>query len=644
MAAKIGVVTEIKGNYYAIDKDGNIRVLKSGDPVYEGDEVRYEPPGDGEFVSESTQSQDKYIIIEDIRTSKLYYISDEGYMYFDSQDLGSDAAKVDQTSVLNKPEETDLFDDQSGDPFSNGVLAELETFFSIPDAMAEPVIFPVVPEKDPESEEGSTSVVNTAPVITGEETSGNINEITDGSTEENIVVHKLSGKMDYTDLDTNDSHTLTFSPKDNDYKGNFTARIENGEIVWDFNVEDKNIDILKEGESLTQIYTITLDDGNGGTAVKDVVITINGSNDAPVITSAPDDASGSVTENAGTSTVSGTLSFSDVDADSTAVWSLVENNGTYGSISINPDTGEWTYTLDNSLGATQALKEGETKTETFTATVTDENGATVSQTITITINGSNNAPEITSDASSAQGSLTEDEAITTTSGTLTASDADVDATSTWSVTGSSDYGTISIDPATGEWTYNLDNSLDATQNLDEGDIVTETFTATVTDDNGATATETITVTIKGTNDVPEITSGEDAASGEVVEAGHLDNGTVVPGTPSVSGTLTSSDVDEDATATWSVAGTSDYGTISIDPATGEWTYNLDNSLAATQALKEGESVEQTFTATVTDDKGATATQEITITINGTNDAPVITSNAAAATGSVTEAGSNDDGT
>src|SRR5690606_26200781 len=115
------------------------------------------------------------------------------------------------------------------------------------------------------------------------------------------------------------------------------------------------------------------------------------------------------------------------------------------------------------------------------------------------------------------------------------------------------------------------------------------------------------------------------------------------GTATVSGTLSSSDVDADGSAAWSVAGASNYGAIAIDPATGKWTYTLDNSKADTQALKEGDSKTETFTATVTDEFGAAATQTITVTITGTNDVPVVTSDAAAATGAVTEAGKADDG-
>src|SRR5206468_2317785 len=127
-----------------------------------------------------------------------------------------------------------------------------------------------------------------------------------------------------------------------------------------------------------------------------------------------------------------------------------------------------------------------------------------------------------------------------------------------------------------------------------------------------------------------------AAAGAVTEAGNLDNGTVVAGTPSASGTLTSSDVDSGATATWSGSATGTYGAFAINASTGIWTYTLDNSDGDTQALKEGQTVTETFTATVTDDFGATATQVVTLTITGTNDSPVITSTAADAAGAVRE--------
>src|SRR6185295_12245631 len=283
------------------------------------------------------------------------------------------------------------------------------------------------------------------------------------------------------------------------------------------------------------------------------------------------------------------------------------------------------------------------------ATVTDDFGATATQIVTITITGTNDSPVITSNAAAASGAVTEagnldDGTVVagtpSASGTITSSDVDTGATATWSGSAGGTYGSFAINSSTGAWSYTLDNSDSDTQGLAEGTSVTETFTATVTDDFGATATQIVTITITGTNDSPVITSNAAAAEGSVVEAGNLDDGTVVAGTPSASGTITSSDVDTGATATWSGGAGGTYGSFAINSSTGAWSYTLDNSDSDTQALAEGTSVTETFTATVTDDFGATATQIVTITITGTNDSPVITSNAAAAEGSVTESGVN----
>src|SRR5436305_496617 len=121
--------------------------------------------------------------------------------------------------------------------------------------------------------------------------------------------------------------------------------------------------------------------------------------------------------------------------------------------------------------------------------------------------------------------------------------------------------------------------------------------------------------------------------------------TATPGSDTVTGQLAATDVDAGATQTWSLEGapSTTYGSLAIDPATGKWTYTLDNSLAATQALTEGQTVTQTYTARVTDDFGAYVDQTVTVTIHGTNDVPVVTNTAAALAGAVTEAGSLDDG-
>ena len=69
-----------------------------------------------------------------------------------------------------------------------------------------------------------------------------------------------------------------------------------------------------------------------------------------------------------------------------------------------------------------------------------------------------------------------------------------------------------------------------------------------------------------------------------------------------------------------------------EPGSVGWTYTLNN--AAAQYLGANDSVTETYTVTVTDEAGASNTQDVVITIRGTNDGVTITS--AAQAGTVTE--------
>ena len=93
---------------------------------------------------------------------------------------------------------------------------------------------------------------------------------------------------------------------------------------------------------------------------------------------------------------------------------------------------------------------------------------------------------------------------------------------------------------------------------------------------------------------------------------------VEDGTLTATGKVSVSDVDGDS-LTYSSSGTSTYGAFVINASTGEWTYTLDNDAA--QSLAKDQEVEETFTVTVADGNGGTATQDVVITITGTNDGP-----------------------
>jgi VCBS repeat-containing protein len=299
---------------------------------------------------------------------------------------------------------------------------------------------------------------------------------------------------------------------------------------------------------------------------------------------------GSVEED-GTLTATGQLVFT----GGTGLVQPLVIQGTYGTFVIDAD-GNWVYTLDNDSDAVQSLGEGVRVEETF-AVVSADGSAT--RFVTISIEGVNDVPAITGTTT---GAVVEDGTQVAT-GTITVDDPDAGESSVQplsNVTGT--YGTFSI-LANGNWTYTLDNDDPAVQALAEGQTVTDSFTVTSFD---GTATETIEITITGTNDVPTISG---TTTGDVVE-----DGTLV-----ATGTITVDDPDAGESSVQpqsNVAGT--YGTFSID-ADGNWTYTLDNADPAVQGLAEGETVTDSFTVTSFD---GTATETVTVTVTGANDAPV----------------------
>ena len=56
-----------------------------------------------------------------------------------------------------------------------------------------------------------------------------------------------------------------------------TTKDGTGQVDWTFSVPDADIDYLAKGEVVTQSYTITVNDGNGGSVDQQVTVTITGS-------------------------------------------------------------------------------------------------------------------------------------------------------------------------------------------------------------------------------------------------------------------------------------------------------------------------------------------------------------------------------
>ena len=139
------------------------------------------------------------------------------------------------------------------------------------------------------------------------------------------------------------------------------------------------------------------------------------------------------------------------------------------------------------------------------------------------------------------------------------------------------YGSFTM-TAAGVWVYTLDNANPTVQALNANSIpLTDTFTVTTVDGTP----QVVTVTITGSNDAAVISG---TASGSVTEAGGVANAT--PGTPTATGTLTDTDVDNTANAFTPVGSTKSdkgYGSFTMTAA-GVWVYTLDNTNRTVQGL------------------------------------------------------------
>ena len=216
------------------------------------------------------------------------------------------------------------------------------------------------------------------------------------------------GTIDFGDVDLTDAHVTSVTPGGVGYLGTFVADVTNastgdgvGQVTWLFAANNALRHSLGAGQVLVQTYTVEIEDGHGGTATQLVTITINGTNDAAVITG---DTTGTVVEAGGvnngipgTPTATGDLDSTDIDDDPDDSWEVINSptastNG-YGTFTID-GVGGWSYTLDNTNAAVQANPLNGPLTDTFTVATIDG----TEQVVTITITGANDAPVAAADS------------------------------------------------------------------------------------------------------------------------------------------------------------------------------------------------------------------------------------------------------
>ncbi len=265
-------------------------------------------------------------------------------------------------------------------------------------------------------------------------------------------------------------------------------------------------------------------------------------------------------------------------------------------VNVNAD-GAFTYDPTGVAGF-QALAVGEYLLDTFAYTVSDDLGGTDTAIVTINVTGVNDAPTANDDFNT----INEDTVLNVAAPGVLANDTDPDTSDVLSVVANTFVtinGAVVTINADGSYTYNPTGSA-ILQALAVGEYLVDNFTYTITDGNGGMDTATVSINVTGVNDDP--TAADDLFN--IQEDSGASALSVLVNDIDADGSdiITITDVTQEA-----------HGTVVITGGGTGLTYEPDLNYSGTD----------TFTYNISDGNGGTDTAAVTVIVNGTNDAPVI---------------------
>ena len=341
------------------------------------------------------------------------------------------------------------------------------------------------------------------------------------------------------------------------------------------------------------VYDVTVSASDGAlTTSKAVAITVTNVNEAPTVTSA---ATASFAEN-GTGTVY-TAAATDPDAGTTLTYSL---SGTDASLfNINATTGVVTFKSSPNYEAPGDAGAN----NVYDVSVTASDGTnSATKAVAISVTNVNEAPTVTSGTTA---SFAENG--TGTVYTATATDPDAGTTLTYSISGT-DAAKFNINSATGVVTFKSSPNYEAPTDAGANNVYDVTVSAS---DGALTTSKAVAITVTNVNEAPTVTS---AATKSFAENA---TGTVY--------TATATDPDAGTTLTYSISG-ADASLFNINATTGVVTFKSSPNFEA-PADAGGNNVYD-ITVGASDGTNIT-TKAVAVTVTNVNEAPTITSGAAA---------------
>jgi VCBS repeat-containing protein len=512
---------------------------------------------------------------------------------------------------------------------------------------------------------------NDAPMITSGPQSASVAE--QANTTGSSTPDTATGSLVFTDADLTDTHSTSvtldsavwsgdpfFVPFNtlNDLQTALATTLHdstgtgNGSVGLTFTIPDKDIDFLAAGETLTATYDVTVNDGTAS-STQTVTVTMVGAADTAVIAN-PVTASIADTSftDAGNLVAIGNLitDVGDTGGDLSNALSITSVNGNpvsgtldiagaHGTLTVSND-GSYFYVANSAL---DAVLLGQNPTEQYNFTVSDSTGHSATTTLTFNITGADEAPQIT--GGQLQGAMTEDAGPTV----LVNGGFETGDLTGWTATGSTSAEFTAIGGGFANYSALVEGSLSQDVVTTPGQHYTLSFEVAGDPESSASSLSVIwdgtTVIANGNVDGAFTLYTVDVVGDASSSTTHLEfdassgvNGLLLdqvaveavsgPPTETSSGSVTFTDAEAGDTHTASfVPQGGDYvGTLTLDPVSEaggsgsvNWHFTVDN--ADIQFLAQGQQLAQTYTVFVTDEDGASAAQDITVSINGANDAP-----------------------
>jgi VCBS repeat-containing protein len=441
-------------------------------------------------------------------------------------------------------------------------------------------------------------------------------DVKEDATASDTPGNTASGQLSLADIDADEAYFTTPSGDDMPAYGFVNLVVETGEWFYILDNANPAVQALPEGETLEDSFTVRSGDGTGHV----VTITIEGTNDGAVIGGTN---TGEVIED-NVGCVSGTLTIEDVDTGE-ASFDAGSFDTSYGSFSID-ETGAWHYTLDNGNAAVNALGDtSEPLVESITVTSLDG----TEHTVTITIHGANELVIGTPDDDALNGSNIDDTIVGDSGddviGGRGGNDVILPGAGDDVVSGGSGTDTVVLSGAWREYSISQSGAFTevAHDNGGSGEDGTDVLHG-VENLRFGTGEDAITTTIADAlNDAPVLDGDAD------ITAGFDESGGGEPMLFFFSGEA----IDLAANVTDADSHLGDVLTVTFDLGEEEglppgfWldgtTLFVDPGHPAFDHLAQGAEDIYTFDYTLSDVHGESISRSVTVTINGTNDAPTV---------------------